>query len=71
MEAYVVDPKSLKEKVIAYYDQEAAAYSELYTKAALDTEFYPANAVRLDMIVDLVRARGAPTDRTPARGQRR
>lgn len=53
--------QSPKEKVIAYYDQEAAAYSELYTKAALATEFYPANAVRLDMVVDLVRARGART----------
>jgi len=52
-------PKSPKETIVAYYDQEAAAYSELYTRGANDQEFYPANAIRLEMIIDLLRLRGA------------
>lgn len=53
--------QSPKEKVISYYDQEAAAYAELYTRSAQDTEYYPANAVRLDMIIDLLAGRDART----------
>jgi SAM-dependent methyltransferase len=50
-----------KQQVIDYYDQEAARYSDLYTVAKLDQEFYPANAVRLEIILDVLRRRDAKT----------
>jgi hypothetical protein len=33
-----------KSRVIDYYDQESATYQDLYSRALLDQEFYPANA---------------------------
>jgi SAM-dependent methyltransferase len=50
-----------KQKIIEYYDQEAKNYSDLYTVAHMDQEFYPANAVRLDMILDILRGRKVKT----------
>ncbi len=47
-----------KQLVIDYYDQEAAQYQDYYTKSLLDQEFYPANAIRLDMIVDRLKELG-------------
>jgi hypothetical protein len=41
-----------KKKVIEYYDQEALKYSELYTVERLNQEFYPANSIRLELILD-------------------
>jgi SAM-dependent methyltransferase len=52
---------SVKDQVIAYYDQEANKYEELYEKSLLDQEFYPANAVRLEIVIDRLKARGART----------
>jgi SAM-dependent methyltransferase len=43
--------KDQKDRVVAYYDQEAARYDELYTKPVDAQEFYPANAVRFEMIL--------------------
>src|SRR5437868_5489934 len=51
-------PKS-KHEVIEYYDQEAARYHELYGEDLLSQEFYPANAVRLEIIIDRLKKRGA------------
>jgi SAM-dependent methyltransferase len=45
-----------KKKIIEYYDQEAKSYSDLYTIPLMQQEFYPANSVRLDIIVDRLRA---------------
>ena len=46
-----------KRKVIDYYDQEAENYLNIYTVPQLEQEFYPANAVRLQIIVDVLRKR--------------
>jgi SAM-dependent methyltransferase len=53
--------EQIKQKVIEYYDQEAKNYSDLYTVAHMDQEFYPANAVRLEMILDILRGREVKT----------
>ena len=50
---------SEKDRVVAYYDQEAAQYDKLYTSESGAHEFYPANAVRLEIIVDLLREHAA------------
>ena len=42
---------SKKQKVIEYFDQEAANYISLYRKDRMDQEFYPANHVRLELII--------------------
>jgi SAM-dependent methyltransferase len=52
------DRDATKKRVIAYYDQEAEGYLAQYRSELRDQEFYPANAIRLDMIVKLLRARG-------------
>ena len=53
--------ESDKKKVIAYYDQEAAEYNRLYTAPATAQEFYPANAVRLELVVERLREHNAST----------
>lgn len=50
---------SLKDKVIAFYDQESARYGELYTEPLDAQEFYPANAVRLELILGRLKEIGA------------
>jgi len=43
-----------KEKVIAYYNQEAKDYINQYIKPTMEQELYPANAVRLEIILKLL-----------------
>ncbi len=50
---------TLKDKVVAYYDQESARYGELYTAPLDAQEFYPANAVRFEIILDRLKEIGA------------
>jgi SAM-dependent methyltransferase len=57
----IAQRKELKRKIVEYYDQEAAQYSDLYTLPLLEQEFYPANAVRLEIILDILRSRSART----------
>lgn len=45
--------------MIAFYDQEAASYIDQYRVGRLEQEFYPANDIRLDLIVRRLRERGA------------
>ena len=47
-----------KQRLISYYDQEARQYDELYEKPLLEQEFYPANAIRLRIILDILADRG-------------
>lgn len=54
-----MDSDAVKRKVIDYYDQEAGKYADIYKVSPLDQEFYPANSVRLDIIVDVLRGRKA------------
>jgi SAM-dependent methyltransferase len=46
---------SEKQRVIAYYDQEAARYIDLYRGNRMEREVYPANDVRLEIIVARLR----------------
>lgn len=48
-----------KKRVIQYYDQEAPCYIELYRAEQMGQEFYPANAIRLEIVVSRLKARGA------------
>lgn len=50
-----------KQRVIAYYDQEAAAYIDLYRGDRMEREVYPANDVRLEIIVARLRELGVRT----------
>jgi SAM-dependent methyltransferase len=43
-----------KEKIIAYYNQEAKDYINQYKKPAMEQEVYPANAIRLEIILKLL-----------------
>jgi SAM-dependent methyltransferase len=52
---------SAKLRVIEYYNQEADRYHELYSKELLDQEFYPANAIRLQLILDRLNGGDAKT----------
>lgn len=44
-----------KEKVIAYYNQEAKDYINQYIKPTSEQEVYPANAIRLEIILKLLK----------------
>lgn len=48
-----------KLRVIAYYDQEAERYIDLYRGDRMDREVYPANDIRLEIIVSRLREIGA------------
>lgn len=48
------DPKQ-KQRVIAYYDQEADRYIDLYRGDRMEREVYPANDIRLEIIVRRLR----------------
>lgn len=50
-----------KSKIIQYYDQEADEYSDLYDEPLLKQEFYPANAIRLEIILDRLKELGCKT----------
>ena len=50
-----------KQRVIDYYNQEAAAYVQQYELPPLEPEFYPANAIRLEILVRRLRERGVRT----------
>ena len=50
-----------KRRVIEFYNQEAAAYIEQYRLPRLEQEFYPANDIRLEMLVRILRSRGVRT----------
>ncbi len=54
------DP-SQKDKVIRYYDQESKIYNDIYSKDISKQEFYPANAVRFEMILDYLKASNVKT----------
>jgi SAM-dependent methyltransferase len=54
------DP-SAKERVIAYYDQEADRYIDLYRGDRMEREVYPANDIRLEIIVARLRELGVRT----------
>jgi SAM-dependent methyltransferase len=47
-----------KERVVRYYDQEAAGYVELYRRDRMEQEVYPANDVRLELVVERLQAAG-------------
>lgn len=51
------DPNE-KERVIAYYDQEAGHYIDLYRGERMEREVYPANDIRLELIVARMRELG-------------
>lgn len=48
-----------KKRLIEYYDQEAPRYIELYRTEHMRQEFYPANVIRLEIVVGRLKARGA------------
>ena len=50
-----------KQRVIDFYNQEAASYIEQYRLPTEEQEFYPANAIRLEMIVRILEARAVRT----------
>lgn len=50
-----------KQRVIAYYDQEASRYIDLYRGDRMDREVYPANDIRLEIIVARLHELGART----------
>jgi len=54
-----MDPNLTKRKIIDYYDQEAEKYTDIYTVPYMEQEFYPANAVRLEIILERLRDRDA------------
>ena len=51
--------QSAKQRVIAYYDQEAGRYIDLYRGDRMEREVYPANDIRLEIIVARLREVGA------------
>jgi SAM-dependent methyltransferase len=51
----------VKQRVIDYYNQEAADYISQYRTPRLDQEFYPANDIRLDIVVARLKANGCRT----------
>src|SRR5437764_3816106 len=50
-----------KRRVIDYYNQEAAGYIAQYRTRRLDQEFYPANDIRLEIVIARLRALGCRT----------
>lgn len=58
--SHTPDPEQ-KQRVIAYYDQEADRYIDLYRGDRMDREVYPANDIRLELIVGRLREIGART----------
>jgi SAM-dependent methyltransferase len=50
-----------KQRVIDYYNQEAAGYIEQYQVPALEQEFYPANDIRLAIVIDRLAHLGCRT----------
>ena len=59
MESPVND--DLKRRVIAYYNQEATEYISQYRTPRLDQDFYPANDVRLEIVLERLRANACRT----------
>jgi SAM-dependent methyltransferase len=51
----VSDPDA-KQRVINYYNQEAASYIDQYQLPRLEQELYPANGIRLEMLVRILKA---------------
>jgi SAM-dependent methyltransferase len=47
-----------KQRVIDFYNQEAAGYIDQYRLPPFDQEFYPANEIRLEIIVSRLKERG-------------
>jgi len=56
----VSDPDA-KQRVIEFYNQEAASYIEQYQLPRREQEFYPANDIRLEILVRILKARGVRT----------
>ena len=55
----MVTAQKTKQDVIRFYDQEASQYHAQYTDDLMDQEFYPANSIRLDLIIDRMKEMGA------------
>jgi SAM-dependent methyltransferase len=53
--------RDVKDRVIAFYDQEAARYIELYRGDRMQRKSYPANDIRLGMIVERLKEHGCRT----------
>jgi SAM-dependent methyltransferase len=50
-----------KQRVIAFYDQEAARYIDIYRGDRMKRDVYPANDIRLGMLVERLKERGCRT----------
>ena len=53
--------RDAKQRVIDYYNQEAASYIDQYQLPRLEQEFYPANDIRLEILVRILKARAVRT----------
>ncbi len=57
----MMQSNNVKQRVIDYYDQEAPNYFDLYTKEKLEQELYPANTIRLEIILRRLKERKCRT----------